>query len=113
MGRVLGQAVDEQDRPVAGCVVSVVRSAGPHPDIAAVSGADGHFEFDHVPTGRFTLRGFGPEGELGEIDGVCPPGSPASVRLVLRPAPPDQPAGTDGPEGPSRSHLPGIERPRA
>src|SRR4051812_48495664 len=77
-GRVLGPVGE----PLAGIVVSIVESSGPHPDIAAVSAADGTFRLSRLPAGPAVV-----EARQGGVairtDVDVPPDAATSVEIRL------------------------------
>jgi uncharacterized GH25 family protein len=64
-GRVL---LEDTGMPLSDATVSVVRGAGPAPDIAPMTDAAGRFSFDGLTPGRWVLRALGPNGESGEAE---------------------------------------------
>jgi len=83
LGTVVGTVLDATGRPVSGASVAVVASAAQHPDIAALSAADGTFRLGRLPSGPAVL-----EARLGPaVARVCvdvDPQEPVSVQLELR-----------------------------
>lgn len=66
-GGVRGRVLHEvYATPVPDAAVTVVRGAGPAPDIAPLTDAEGQFAFDGLAAGEWVLRAHGPGGETGE-----------------------------------------------
>lgn len=83
-GSVNGYAVRAHDgRPIAGATITVVRGAGPVPDIAFITDADGYFGLDGLQTGEWELRAFGPTGGKGEATVPVFDNAVSDVTIVL------------------------------
>jgi hypothetical protein len=78
-GRVLHKA---NGRPVEGATIVVVRGAGPMPDIAQLSGADGRFTLHGLAAGEWLLAAYGSSGEQGTGQASVPPG--ACAQLIIQ-----------------------------
>lgn len=79
-GRVVRAGTGE---PVADATITIVKAAGPAPDIAPLTGEDGRFRLDELPPGDWTLRALGPDNETGETTVRVLAGSVAGATLVL------------------------------
>jgi len=53
-GELFGRVVDVANRPVSGAAVAV-SGTEPHPDIAAVTSADGRFHFGRLKPGAYRV----------------------------------------------------------
>jgi hypothetical protein len=69
--------------PVADATVTIVRGAGPAPDIAPLTGDDGRFRFDGLPPGDWTFHAMGPGGQTGEATVRVLAGSVVEVVIVV------------------------------
>jgi Carboxypeptidase regulatory-like domain len=66
-GRVRGRVVRaDSGEPIADAAITVVRGAGPAPDIAPMTDSAGGFALDELPAGDWLLRAHAPGGETGE-----------------------------------------------
>ncbi|MBC8223841.1 carboxypeptidase regulatory-like domain-containing protein [Candidatus Bathyarchaeota archaeon] len=63
-GGVEGVVSDDSGNPLPGYSVSIIRGSAGFPEIAAITGTDGHYSIGGVPPGVFTL---GVRGETGEL----------------------------------------------
>ena len=79
-GRVFRAA---SGKPAGNASITVVRGAGPAPDIAPVTNSSGTFVLDGLPEGKWTLRATGPRGEVGEVTVLVKAGSTASARIEI------------------------------
>lgn len=55
VGEIAGRITTPDGRPVADAAVMIGGGSPPHPDIAALSDADGRFRFAGLPPGAYTL----------------------------------------------------------
>jgi uncharacterized GH25 family protein len=75
-GRLIGHVIyAEGGSPVANATVTILRGAGPVPDIAPITNSDGSFALDDLPAGSWLLRAVGPGGETGLVQVSVRPGS--------------------------------------
>ena len=66
-GSVNGQVVSKTaGRPVPGATISIVRGAGPYPDIAPMTDEGGRFFLDGLAAGEWVLAAYGPDGSHGQ-----------------------------------------------
>lgn len=66
-GSVRGRVVRaDNGKPIREATITVVRGAGPAPDIAPLTDRGGWFALDGLPAGDWVLRALGPGGEAGE-----------------------------------------------
>lgn len=79
-GQVIRAATGE---PVEDASVTVVRGAGPAPDIAPLTDAQGRFRLDSLPTGDWTLRAMAPGGGTGEATVRVLPGRIVGLTIVV------------------------------
>ncbi len=63
-GGVEGAVSDDRGNPLPGYSVSIIKGSAGFPEIAAITGTDGHYSIRGVPPGVFTL---GVRGETGEL----------------------------------------------
>jgi hypothetical protein len=70
--------------PVQDASVSVVKGAGPAPDIAPLTNAEGRFILDGLPPGDWTFRARGPDGEMGEAAVRVLAGKAVDMTIVVR-----------------------------
>jgi hypothetical protein len=70
-------------RPIADAAITILRGAGPAPDIAPLTNADGAFALDDLPSGVWSLRAVGPDGQSGETTVVVLPGTLSDARITL------------------------------
>jgi uncharacterized GH25 family protein len=84
LGSVRGRVVraDSGD-PLGDATITVVRGAGPAPDIAPLTDDAGRFVFDGLPAGQWLLRALGPEGETGEATVRVSANSAANVTIEV------------------------------
>jgi len=54
-GEIAGRVLAAGGVPVTEATVMITASPGPHPDIAALTGAGGEFSFRGLPPGEYTL----------------------------------------------------------
>lgn len=84
IGRLIGRVVYADDgRPVANATVTILRGAGPAPDIAPMTDRNGSFALDDLPAGSWLLRAIGPGGEAGLAQVSVRPGSITDVVIKL------------------------------
>lgn len=84
-GCVSGQVLRaDRDEVVADAVVFITHAAGPVPDIAMVTAADGCFTIDQLVAGRWTLRALSPKGETGEASAHVSEGGVSTMRILVR-----------------------------
>lgn len=84
IGRLIGRVVYADDgRPVANATVTILRGAGPAPDIAPTTDRNGSFALDDLPAGSWLLRAIGPGGEAGLVQVSVRPGSIADAVIKL------------------------------
>jgi hypothetical protein len=77
-GGVEGVVTDLSGNPLPGYSVSITRGSAGFPEIAAITGGDGHYSIGGVPPGVFTLGVRGESGELLAEDTVFMRGGEAS-----------------------------------
>jgi hypothetical protein len=66
-GRVRGRVVRAgSGEPIEDAAITIVRGAGPAPDISPLTDAGGWFALDDLPAGDWLLRAHAPGGESGE-----------------------------------------------
>jgi len=83
-GNVLGRVIRWDDgSPLADATITVVRGAGPAPDIAPMTDKAGRFAMDELPAGDWLLRAIGPDGELGETTIRVSAGATAKVTISV------------------------------
>lgn len=83
-GSVDGTVVRAGTRaPVADAAITVVRGAGPAPDIAPLTDQSGWFVLDGLPPGDWILRARGPNGETGEAAVRVVSGAVAGITIVV------------------------------
>jgi uncharacterized GH25 family protein len=70
--------------PVTDASISVVRGAGPAPDISPVTDAHGVFALDGLPPGEWVLAAFAPDGAKGEVTVQVTSGTVANATINLR-----------------------------
>ncbi|MCA1563085.1 MAG: carboxypeptidase-like regulatory domain-containing protein [Acidobacteria bacterium] len=79
-GSVRGRVVRmDNGEPVADATITVVRGAGPAPDIAPLTNDAGVFNLDGLPAGEWVLRAIGPDGETGDATAQVSVGSVANI----------------------------------
>lgn len=88
-GSVHGR-VEQADggKPVPDATIAVVKGAGPAPDIAPLTNAQGRFALDGLPAGEWVLAALTPTGETGEVTVRVSRG--AVTEAVIRVYRPDQ-----------------------
>ena len=64
-GSVRGQVVCDSGQPISDATITIVRGAGPAPDIAPVTDSEGHFAMDGLPWGDWELSATDPTGGHG------------------------------------------------
>lgn len=79
-GHVIRAATGE---PVADASITVVRGAGPAPDIAPVTDPQGRFRLGSLPTGDWTFRALAPDGVAGEATARVLPGRIVGLTIAL------------------------------
>ncbi|MEJ7806191.1 MAG: carboxypeptidase-like regulatory domain-containing protein [Telluria sp.] len=85
LGRISGQVLRaDREEVVADATIGITQAAGPVPDIAMVSDADGCFTLGELAAGTWTLRACGPAGESGEVSAHVAPGAVSTVRIRVR-----------------------------
>jgi Carboxypeptidase regulatory-like domain len=83
-GSVRGRVERADNRtPVPDVAISVVSGAGPAPDIAPLTNADGRFALDGLPAGEWVLQGVGPYGETGTVTIQVQAGAVAEAVITL------------------------------
>jgi uncharacterized GH25 family protein len=83
-GRLIGHVIYADDgRPVADATVTILRGAGPAPDIAPMTDRNGSFALDELPAGSWLLRAIGPGGETGLVQVSVRPGSITDVVIKI------------------------------
>lgn len=83
-GRLIGRVVYADDgRPAANATVTILRGAGPAPDIAPTTDRNGSFALDGLPGGSWLLRATGPGGEAGLVQVSVRPGSITDAVIKL------------------------------
>lgn len=83
-GGVTGQVLDGRTgRPVEDAAITIVRAAGPFPDIAPLTDANGRFALGDLPTGSWGVQALGPDGRIGGVDVTVPSGRTVDVRIHL------------------------------
>lgn len=84
LGAVHGHVVYISGRTVSDATVTVMQAAGPVPDIAPLTGADGSFTFDELPVGHWVLQALGPtSGASGKVEVDVRGGETSEVTIVL------------------------------
>ncbi len=67
-GSVKGRVIDQANsQPIPDVAITVKRSAGPAPDISALTNHDGRFQLDDLPAGECVLKALAPDGATSEI----------------------------------------------
>ncbi|WP_426107726.1 carboxypeptidase-like regulatory domain-containing protein [Massilia sp. TSP1-1-2] len=79
-GRVLLKATGA---PVDGATIVIVRGAGPFPDMAPLTGSDGHFSLDGLAAGEWVLGAYGVSGEQGQGRASVLPDSVAQIVIQV------------------------------
>lgn len=69
--------------PVENATVTVVRGAGPVPDIAPLTDSGGWFALDGLPPGEWVLRARGPNEETGEATARITVGDVAQITIAV------------------------------
>jgi len=82
-GAIHGRVVAEDGRPLSGASVAVQHAAGPVPDIAALTGADGTFELGGLPPGEVTLQAHLASGQTARARVQVTANSVASVTITV------------------------------
>lgn len=83
-GRLIGHVIYADDgSPAADATVTILRGAGPVPDIAPITASDGSFALDDLPAGSWLLRAVGPGGETGLVQVSVRPGSITDVVIKI------------------------------
>lgn len=83
-GQLIGHVVYAGDgKPVANATVTILRGAGPAPDIAPMTDRNGRFTLGGLPAGSWLLRAVGPGGEAGLVQVSMRPGSTTEVLIKL------------------------------
>lgn len=83
-GRVRGRVVRAvSGEPIADAAITVVRGAGPAPDIAPLTDGAGAFALDELPAGEWVLRAYAPGGEAGEATASVAPGFVTNVTIEV------------------------------
>lgn len=77
-GGVEGMVTDDSGNPLPGYSVSIIRGSTGFPEIAAITGTEGHYSIGSVPPGVFTLGVHGETGELLAEDTVSVRGGETS-----------------------------------
>lgn len=84
IGRLIGRVIYANDgMPVANATVSILRGAGPAPDIAPMTDHNGSFALDDLPAGSWLLRAVGQGGEAGLVQVSVRPGSITDTVIKL------------------------------
>lgn len=84
IGRLIGHVIYANDgSPVANATVTILRGAGPAPDIAPTTDRNGSFALDDLPAGSWLLRAIGPGGEAGLVQVSVRPGSITDAVIKL------------------------------
>lgn len=79
-GSVRGRVVRaDNGKPIRDATITVVRGAGPAPDIAPLTDRGGWFALDGLPAGDWVLRALSPGGETGEVTVRVSPDSVAET----------------------------------
>jgi uncharacterized GH25 family protein len=85
-GSVHGRVVRaDSGEAVEDAMITVVRGAGPAPDMAPVTDAAGRFVFNGLPPGDWVLRALSPTGEIGEASVRVSSDSAAEVTIRIVP----------------------------
>lgn len=83
-GRLTGRVIYADDgQPVADATVTILRGAGPAPDIAPTTDGNGNFALEDLPGGSWLLRAVGPGGETGLAQVSVRPGSITDALIKL------------------------------
>lgn len=81
-GRIKGLIRDADDIPIED--VNIVILDGPtHPDIAAITGADGAFGFSRLQPGNYVIKAYGSDLESDDIPVIVLPRKIAFVEVWL------------------------------
>ena len=80
----MGRVVDEEDRPVAGALVSVTSGSAPTPETGRRTDAGGSFRVA-LPPGRFRIEAVLPDGRRGECEASGGAGEAIVIRVEARP----------------------------
>lgn len=68
-GSVRGRVVRaDTGLPVDNATIGILRGAGPAPDIAPLSDADGRFAMDGLPPGEWVIGAIDPDGRRGSVE---------------------------------------------
>ncbi len=83
-GSVRGRVVRaDNGKPVRDATITIIRGAGPAPDIAPLTDRGGWFALDGLPAGDWVFRAVGPGGEPGEATVEVFPDSLAEVIIKV------------------------------
>jgi len=82
-GAIVGRVVDGLGKPVHGATVALTESPEPHPDVAALTAADGRFQFRHLPPGAYRLAVNAPNSRRSNAQVWVEAGTEASVEINL------------------------------
>lgn len=83
-GSIRGVVTDHQGRTIPDVTIIIRTSDRPHPDIAAVTDAEGCFTFPDLLPGSYVLAAFGAEPSGAEVSVRVEPGTAARVGFVIR-----------------------------
>jgi len=73
----------DNGKPVRDATITIIRGAGPAPDIAPLTDRGGWFALDGLPAGDWVFRAVGPGGEPGEATVEVFPDSLAEVIIKV------------------------------
>ena len=84
VGSARGRVVRGQNgRPVIDATITIVRGAGPAPDIGPMTDRTGHFVLDGLVEGEWVLRAHAPDGAVGEGTAHVSAGHAAEVTIEV------------------------------
>lgn len=81
-GRIKGLIRDADDIPIEDVNI-VILDGPPHPDIAAITGADGAFGFSGLQPGNYVIKAYGSDLESDDIPVIVLPRKIAFVEVWL------------------------------
>lgn len=85
-GSVRGRVVRaDTGLPVDGATIGILRGAGPAPDIAPLTDADGHFAMDGLPPGAWVIGAIDADGRRGSVEFRVGTGAVTDVVIEIEP----------------------------